>query len=215
MDWSQASSQESDCHCHWVQSWGLGNGDGVSFLRSSYTADSVLPKRVPPTGSLGVPNHRFTLPCSVGLGLCPSAALVGGRSSHRICRLWLSLVYPKLRRDLRTSQPLNTVPHRVGLAFTFIFMTAPPQHAVCLPPPAPACGQPLRPCVGPLDAHPSGGCFCSSHGDAWGCRGWQVWLCLFIYSTIVLGGTRRTAGCKAVLVPAESRTLPWNHQYEK
>lgn len=77
-----------------------------------------------------------------------------------------------------------------------IFITAPPQHAVCLLPPAPACGQPLCPCVGPPGAHPSGGCFCSLHGDAWGCRGWQVWLYLFIYSMIILVGTGELRGVR-------------------
>lgn len=31
-----------------------------------------------------------------------------------------------------------------------IFITAPPQHAVCLLPPAPACGQPCAPVWRPL-----------------------------------------------------------------
>lgn len=43
--------------------------------------------------------------------------------------------------------------------------------AVCLLPPAPACGQPTWHCMGPLDSHPSCSCFCPSRGDAWGCRG--------------------------------------------
>lgn len=185
MDWSQASSQESDCHCHWVQSWDLGNGDGVSFLRSSYTADSVLPKRVPPTGSLGVPNHRFTLPCSVGLGLCPSAALGVKEFTPHLQAVVITGV-PQVEEGLADFTALEHSSSQGGAGVHVHFHDC-PSPACCLL--APSC-----PCMGPLDAHPSGGCFCSSHGDAWGCRGWQVWLCLFIYSTIVLGGDQENCG---------------------
>lgn len=115
-----------------------------SFLCYTDTADPALPKRVFPTGSWGSLDHWFTLCCSVGLGPCQVDLLT--------LRLWVSLVHPKLRRsNLWTSWPLSTVPHRVGLGFTFIFITAPssmlsacpllPLHAVnpCVPVWDPLC----------------------------------------------------------------------------
>lgn len=53
-------------------------------------------------------------------------------------------------------------------------MLPPAVQHICLPgllaPSSPHVVSPTT-LWGPLDAHPSGGCFSSSHGDAWGCRG--------------------------------------------
>lgn len=113
--------------------------------------------------------------------------------------------------------PLNTVPHRVGLEFMFISITAPPSmlpvtsacsSCPCMwSAPAALCGAPPCPPLLQLLLFRAWRCL--------GCRSWRVWLCLFIYSKIVLMGTGTGDGREAAPVPAEPRKLPWVHQYER
>ena len=116
-------------------------------------------------------------------------------------------------------------PPRTGLEFMFIFITAPPSMLLGLPHTS-ACGVCLlSPCTWSLHVvSPLGTARVpmtptllawSLHGDAWGCRGWQAWLCLSIYSEIDPLGTRRADGSETALVLVRFRKLPWDCQGEK